>query len=812
MTPAGARRPLAAALTTTALLILTPPVSHPAAAAMAVPEQTDQLEEIRVVARKREEPLEETPLSVTPLGQHLLEDAQVRQLDQVQDMVPNMTWNTGFSGVQGAISIRGVGKGAEDIVFDPGVGIYVDGILLSRDIGQLLPMLDVQQLEVLRGPQGTLFGKNTVGGAVNVRTVKPHNAFEAAAQIEYGNFYSLRTRATVNVPLIDEKLFARVNWASDQSEGYTHNTLLEQDASDRGLHAVMASLRALPHERLTLDVAGSWSRDHTHSRGGECVPLGTGVAAAAASLFIPGFAAALPAACAASSANGPFRFEASEFGIADVESYGVWGTIAADLGTYGIVEELVVKSITAWRQQIPRLRDDIDMTSMAVIQRSTTNDGPTWFPDERGRSEQRQITQELQLNNNWIDDAWILGHVHSVTGLYLYWDQATHFQEFHSLGNVVLSRGFFQGLAPSLQRTGIDNFDVAVYHQSTWDVLDWLSLTGGVRWTRESKDTDLVIYRFTAPPPVGIPRSPFVELATQEDVTFSEWTPTASLVVKMPDAWAQQLSHDAVNGYFTYSQGFKGGGFSALQGGTADRLVEFKPETLDSYEFGIKSTGWERRLRWSAAYFLAYYNDIQVTTTQAVAGSFVVDRVVENAAEATTQGIEFEFQLLPSNGLLLIGTFGWLDARYDSYPNSASNAPRPDVSLDPRIDRSGDRFAGVPEWKSNFSAQYEVPIDLAWPRWLDGVLRPRAEWIFESDIQYAGRELPALLQDSVHRLNARLGWSFNDEHTEIAIWGKNLTDAHYFRSVIEGTTPTYGIALRYYEAPRTYGFTLSHRF
>jgi iron complex outermembrane receptor protein len=780
----------------------------------------DQLEVIKVTARKREESLEDTPVSVTPLGERLLEEAQVRQLDQIQDLVPNMTWSTGFSGIQGSVSIRGVGKGAEDIVFDPGVGIYVDGIILTRDIGQVLPMLDIQQIEVLRGPQGTLFGKNTVGGAVNIRTVKPHDDVEAMLKVGYGNFNSLITRAMLNLPLVKDKLSTRLSWASDTSDGYTTNELTGQETSDRGLISGMASLRWQPVDQITVDVSGSWSRNRTNSRGGKCVYQGLSIAAQFADALIDGFSDDLPVWCAESGGDDPFTYQADVDMVAEVESYGVWGTIEWDAGTAGPVEEIVLKSITGWREQVPRMRDDIDMTRTPIIQRSTVSDDPfadpvtgvVFFSDLFESSLQRQISQELQLDNGWLD-----GAIHSVTGLYFFWDDAEHQQELISLDGEQKTDppppfADLRALAPNLQITSIDNFDMAVYHQSTWDVWEWLSLTAGVRWTREEKKTGIGIFRYFDPPSPG-PDNIVFDFGQADSVVYTEWTPMASIVGKLPQDWVEPVGFDVVNAYFTYARGFKGGGFGAVQGGTSSDLNPFEPETLDSFEIGLKTTAWGQRIRANLAGFYGVYDNLQVPTTRSAFGGFLVERIVENAAAATIQGFELEITALPAGGLLMSASVGYLDSRFDEYTNSANNVPRPFGNAPPvSIDRSGDRFNEVPVWQTNVWAQYEIPLEFGGPHFLQGSLTPRLEWIYESEIQYGGRELPDLLSPQVHRLNARLAWRFNDDATEIALWGKNLTNAEYFRAAIFGTASTYGYVLRYYEAPRTYGFEVTHHF
>ena len=169
-------------------------------------------------------------------------------------------------------------------------------------------------------------------------------------------------------------------------------------------------------------------------------------------------------------------------------------------------------------------------------------------------------------------------------------------------------------------------------------------------------------------------------------------------------------------------------------------------------------------------------------------------------------------QAFPYDGLLFTASIGYLDAFYNEYKDSALNLPRPfGTPLPQGIDRDGDRFNGVPRVQTTLTGQYEWRYE-AGPRWLEGSITPRLEWIYEGDVWLAGREATSLQQEAVHRLNARLSWRFNDEMSEIALWGKNLTNAYYFRSGIAGTISTYGFSVRYYEQPRTYGFEVSTRF
>ena len=170
---------------------------------------TTRVEEIVVSARKRDEFLEDTPVSVTALGADTLREVGVTQLSDIQDLVPNLQFRSGRNGITAGVQIRGIGTASPELAFDPGVGIYVDGVYLPRAFGQIVDVIDVEQIEVLRGPQGTLFGKNTVGGAINLTTVKPQPVPEAFVLARPSNFGRIFTEAMVNLPVVEDLLFSR---------------------------------------------------------------------------------------------------------------------------------------------------------------------------------------------------------------------------------------------------------------------------------------------------------------------------------------------------------------------------------------------------------------------------------------------------------------------------------------------------------------------------------------------------------------------------------------------------------------------------
>ena len=734
-----------------------------------------QVEEIVVQARKRDEFLEDTPISVTALSEATLRETGVLQLDQIQTLVPNLLFTTAGDGIATDIRIRGIGTPqAVSVAFDPGVGVYVDGVFLPRTIGTLLDVLDIQQVEVLRGPQGTLFGKNTVGGAINITTTKPSPDLDGFALVRPGNFDAIHARAMLNIPFggsLEDVVAMRIAVAHTQSQGFVYDSFRDEYLSDQNSTSFLGSVRVTPIDELTIDVSGTWSGLHTKGRGAQCVtvrdtPLG-------------GLNPDLYPECRRTS---PFENNGDAAALTDLKSYGTWGTVTYDAGTVGVFDDVVAKFIGSWRQQRPRFRVDIDRTSAPVFVRSTAG-GP---PGNGEPGSQEQISIEGQLNAS----AW-QGRVHLVTGAFGFWETADEIT-----GSDILP-GYLNLL--QTQTRQIDNWTWALFGQATIDMTDWASLTAGVRYTQDKKG--LFAETRSAVDPDESP----TQSENQSEV-FDAWTPMASLALTMPEAWLGDAPVEHLMGYFTYSRGFRGGGFNGLF--VATSATEFQPEFLDSYEIGFKTIAFDERATLNVSLFYADYQDIQVTAVLDLTqpgGAPMFEQTTLNAAAATTKGAEIELISLPLPGLRANGSVGLLDTEYDSFPNALSDL---DAST---IDRSGQSFNNAPELQTHIGIQYSIPIEFGGPTWLLGWLTPRVDWSYQSEVHVLGPEVQAGVQRGYNLLNARLSYSFNDDRSQLAFWGQNLTDETYFNQL----TPlisSFGIAGRFYGWPRTWGAELSHRF
>ena len=771
------------------------------------------VEEIVVRARKRDEFIQDTPVSVTALSESFLNESGVARLDDIQAFAPNIIFNTGNQGFDANIKIRGVGTSAPALAFDPGVGIYMDGVFMPRALGALLDIADVQQIEVLRGPQGTLFGKNTVGGALLVTTVKPGEETEGAVRIRAGNFDTVETKAMLNVPIVEERLLSRFAFSSRNTRGYTRNTLpaaANRYWSDHQMQNILGSLRLLTDEHpllpATVDISMQYSRDHTRGRGGQCVIIARPDGSIPSSQFLidlgsPGYAESC-------NRSTPFTFEADVPSLADIESYGAWGTFQWDLGEIAGVD-LSAKSLTGWRQQNSRTRYDIENTGLPFLDRRLTG-GVDDIDGEPIR--QRQINQEVQFNANAWDD-----RVNLVGGVFIFWEKSRE----RSVQDALLVSN-----ALGFDRTtridfNFDNWTTALFGQGSVDITDWLSLTAGIRWTEDKKgasrrELDLITNEFFFPNP-----------ATEGDGTgrraFISWTPMGSIRLTAPDELIENTPLDHMMTYFTYARGFKGGGFNATPSGRIalpnNVLPSFKPETLDNFEIGTKTLAFENRLSVSLSAFYGIYNDIQVTSSQSQGldpdGLPIIARIVRNASEAETAGIEFESTFRPIPELMLRGTAGYTHTEYKDYGEGCAatttdrNCPISDLNGS-QIDRSGQRFVGTPAIQTFLSAQYSFELDLESDTFA-GVITPLVQWSYQGSYRLQGQEVTEGRQSGYNLVNARLAYDFCDDRATIAAWGKNLIDESYFDQ-IQGFGDSFGNIVRYYREPRTYGGEISFRF
>ena len=633
---------------------------------------SNRIEEIVVSARKREEALEDTPIAVTALSDNMLREAGIERLDEIQNLVPNLQIRDGITGYDATVIIRGVGQGDTEITFDPGVGIYVDGVYLARSQGSILSLVDTQSIEVLRGPQGTLFGKNTVGGAINLTTIKPAQELGAYAYLRAGTLGTVDTRVSLDLPIdigwLEDKLFSRFTFASQNERGYVYDAGNDVYLNNHASLGFLGSLRFLPTDDLTIDVTGSWFKDQTRARGAKCVFVQETTLTQS---FLPE-ADQYFDACEKST---PYNIALNTPQLATIESYGAWGTATYEAGAFGFIEDLQLKSITSWRAQEAREKTDIDMSIFPVGYRGAAGGdrdfggglgGLVGGPGAWGEPGHAwQVSQEAQATVETWD-----GRAIGVFGAYGFWEKAdTTRAEAYFPGPPEITR---TAGGTTLKETYVDNWSWALFAQATVDPVEWLGITAGLRYSQDKKGYDQLLaipplynpqtgQEFTYAPLVGsIDPETGAEVPDKLSAIYSSWTPMASVAYRMPESYFDDTEIDSLMTYFTYSRGYKAGGFNAGERSSGDvdyQLIRnYRPETLDNFEIGSKMIAFEQRLTLNAAVFVGQYDDIQVRTIvpQPCAPEPCVPQVnliIENAASATTRGLELEFMALPIEGL-----------------------------------------------------------------------------------------------------------------------------------------------------------------
>lgn len=754
---------------------------------------TEPVEEIVVRARKRDERLLDTPVSVTALTRSELSQVGATRIDDIQLLVPNLQFRDSAIAQSQSIFIRGVGQQDEGLAFDQGVGLYVDGVPLSRSIGLLLNLIDVEQIEVLRGPQGTLFGRNTVGGVVNVRTVKPAEEVGGSVFVRGGNLDLIETRATLNVPIdlgwLEDRLFSRFTFVSSNSRGFVKNLENGEYFGDLNDLGFLGSLRFLPFDGMTIDLSGSWERSHRRGVGGQCSNEADAVpnplALALATSFYPGFAASC-------EAQTPYRVRADANSISDLESYGSWMQAEYDFGALGVFDDLSLHSITSWREQRPRYIVDTDFQEFPIIV-SAHFGGPDPLGTDGEPAFARQISQELRAQGSAFDE-----RLQVTFGAFFFWEDADDINGQSAFRYRADGSPSGVGDGTSVASLDVDNYSWALFTQVSLDLTEWAQLTAGLRYTADQKGlAKREVFPLLEDP---------LRVDASERSTFEDWTPMASLKLTLPESLRPEAVDDAM-AYFTYSSGFKSGGFNALVGSqvepgeVATTLDRFRPERVDSFEIGTKSSLFEGRLDLVLALFYADYSDMQVVETRSEGLSFT--RFVTNAAESTIRGLEIEVALRPLTALSLTGSVGLLDAEFDQFANAENN-----LALEP-IDRAGESLPNVPDLQTHVALQYEFEVDLEGP--LAGELVPRLDWYYQSEVHYAGPEVESLTQPGYNLLDARLSYDLWDGSLTLAAWCRNLLDETYFSGGISFAN-LYGNTARFTAPPRTYGGELTFRF
>jgi iron complex outermembrane receptor protein len=732
---------------------------------------TDALEEIIVTARKREENIQNTPVSVTPFTMADLQDRGFTKLTEIADATPNMEFTYGAvangGGSDALVFMRGIGQQSSNIVFDPGVGIYMDGVYLARSQGGILDLVDIERIEVIRGPQGTLFGKNTIGGAINIITTKPTGEFGGQLNATVGNYDRVDLEGLVQFPIIEDKLFAKVAVGSRDRDGYIKRILTGEKDNNTNEQTVRGALRWLVSDSLEAQL--NFDYMHERERGSAYTPV-----------TIPGSPLAtlwnnlvgIPTGVPYDSRwipDDPHKIFANGKSVNNSDVWSVALTIDWDLGPVSI------KSITAYRDVDSQYVSDIDGTPVPI-----SNKDPIL-------ARQSQFSQELQVSGavfnerlNWIagafyftedPDQYINDRI--FVGLFEALEAAPGlvFGPFGGAGNpanAALDGSFFND-----RFLGIENDSYSIFAQGTFDITDKLSLTAGARYNIDEKTFNLSQIRSRT----GI----LLFDVTNKD-KWNSFTPRFEITYQITP---EHMLYGSV------ARGFKVGGFNITRSGTGVP-VAFDEEYVWTYEGGFKTQWFDDRLRVNGTYYFNDYTGIQLTSS-VLDPALGIIVLVQNAGDAETQGFELEMTAKPTGNLDLTAGIGLIDAEYVSLSPGVVDIP------------AGAELPNTPKWTINLSGQYSIPL-----KELGGAVTARIDYKYKDDFFVDPSNNSGLHQKSYSIINARLTYTPPGEKWDVSIFGTNLTDKDYFTNGFFSAGGGVGAAV--FNPPREWGVSLRYHF
>ncbi|QAY79414.1 TonB-dependent receptor [Sphingosinicella sp. BN140058] len=750
-------------------------------------------DEIIVTARRRAENLQDVPISVTAFSGEALAERNVDSIDQIARFTPNIRFDTAAQ-LSGAsfnptVFIRGVGSNDFAIFTDPGVGFYIDGVYYARSIGAVTDAVDLESVQVLRGPQGTLFGRNTIGGAVIIETAKPQlDQVSGKVEAITGSYDRIDLRGAVNLPLVQDRLALRLSAATLNRDGYVKRLSDGEDMGNRNTDMVRAQLRWQPDPRLTIDLAGDYTRSREHSAPNDIVAIGlqpnlparynlSGAPWLARynQLVAPTLGIVNPADRKALDGSwitaDPYETWAGGPNVNDLDLWGLQGTIAFDVS-----KSLQLKSITAYRDMHATFARDGDNTPYTF--RETFNDDKVW-----------QFSQELQANGSLGDG------LRFVTGLYYLKEKGRDF------GRADLAVGIWPPLvttpplAPAVfLYNWIDNESYAAYGEIDIDLARRLTLTLGGRYNHDSKKIRIVNVRqrdatslvggdlLTPLETPGLVR--FIDSDAQNIPDSESWSSFTPRVILKADVT------DDVNLYASFSRGFKSGGFNLRPLTGPEEVTAYDPETLTTWELGAKTRWLDRRLTLNAAVWKSRYKDIQLSVNQTPL-NFVAN------ATGKLWGFEVEAVARPATWLDLNASIGHVDSHY----TEISNPRAPNQALPLTLD---DRFVKAPRWTLAAGAQISIPLGRS------GNLRLRGDVTDYSRIYNDLSNHPYLTENGYTLVNLRLTWTDVEDRYSVALFGTNITDALFIQS--GNFSNGFGLAEVSYGRPREWGVSASLRF
>ena len=738
--------PCMASTVAVAIAVAATPAVAQAQSSVSAEPTSDQAEalnsgiaDIVVTAQRRESRIQETPIAVTAFDASSLTERGIRNVFDLQSATPNLSivQSSSFGGSSTLQAyIRGVG--ASDYLFpnDPGVGYYIDGVYVARTLGGLQAITDVERVEVLKGPQGTLFGRNTIGGAISITTKQPIVSGGPTGSIEVrgGSYNRADGLAYVNAPLIDGILGAKLSVSRVSADGFGEQLTTRLKLGNEDKWIFRGALRLVPTADFDVTLTGDYSRARENGPAGTILRTFPSTLGLIEGLYNPVFAPALnPGLGLAPGTAFDSRWVTgnlyTNYGTApSYDRYDVGG--ASLNAAWTAADWLTVRSITAYRALHAEVGVDLDGSPYPIF-------------GQRIDQHSNQFSQELQLAGKLFDN-----RVDFLVGGYYFHEKARD-ETFVDIYSGAASIGIPLLSLSQRARTGIKVDSFAIFTEERIGVTDSINLVLGGRYTSDKKVYNKNLFLTE----LGTDLIPFTVLRD----TFDAFTPKVGLNWKPTRA---------IMVYATWSKGFKSGGWNSRDNNTNSSVgnAPFNPEHVTTWEAGIKADWFERRLRTNIAVFTSSYRDIQLTTlfTDPATGSPTGS--IENAGRARISGFEAEVTAMPVENLTLTGSAGYL---HDKYDELSSDAIRTGITL-------GDRLANIPRWTASAGATWETDLGAA------GRLSLHGDLSYKSKVYFDNLNTEAIAQSGYTLYAARIAFRpAAIKGLELSVSGTNVSNERY---------------------------------
>lgn len=741
--------------------------------AEAVAAQQGGNEEIIVTATRREERLQDVPIAVTAFSDETISDLSASTVGDLAAFTPNLARTSGPTGGNDAFFfIRGIGQVDSNPAADPGVGVYVDGIYYGRVQGSSIDTDDVARVEVLRGPQGTLFGRNTIGGAINITTKDPGRDPGLEGRVTVGSRERIDAFAAADLPVTAD-FRVRISGATRNQDGFARNVYSGAKLGE--IENLSGRVKAV-WEPAPSDIRVTLMAEAAQGRGTSAQTVLVGFNPAGGP--IPGatpLGVPLPPDLLADTSSDPYVSFTSIDPINRLDTWGVGGDVTIGLG--GATR---LKVIVAYRDLEQFVANDFDGTGYRLYDNffDTATD---------------QLSVEIQLSGEAMGDrlTWLVG-------LYGFKEDISHNNRICLGTNLSGPFAFARnagGCIENNQRFTLDVESYAAFAHTTFAITDQLSLVAGLRYTEERKDQSFDffldntagVFSFFGFPPIILPtlspNNPFLTIPTDYSGKWNKLTPKVGLEYK---------PNDDVLLYASYSQGFKSGGFNGRPSPNAtggfNAIQAYDPETLDAYEVGFKTDLANNRLRVNGAAFYSIYDGIQLLVLDPGTGFFNT----ENAGRNELWGFELEVTARPVEPATVYFNLGYIHDEYTSIN------PLSGIGIN-------NQLPVTPEWSLAGGASYRFGLGSA------GSLELRADASFRDEVFYGATNNPLEYEDQILLVNARATWTHPNERFSVAAYGVNVFDKTYYANAQDVRGPL-GVAFAQVAPPAEYGVEARFRF